>query len=181
MSWLVSSPCAPLADHGISFYESFGDLALTTYLHVVGLRDLGPTMAPMNAYLTLCGVETLPLRMERHVRNATAVAEFLSTHPAVAWVSHASQPTSPYHGRVPKYCPAGPGSVFTIGAKHWPHSFFLCIPVSFHFPLSPPSLRFSLSFPTSSKVFCNLKWLVAYRFNRTAWRVRGWDESRRER
>lgn len=102
-------------DHGISFYESFGDLALTTYLHVVGLRDLGPTMAPMNAYLTLCGVETLPLRMERHVQNATIVAEFLDGHPAVAWVSHASQPTSPYHDRVSKYCPAGPGSVFTIG------------------------------------------------------------------
>ncbi len=106
-----------VADHGISFYESFGDLALTTYLHVVGLRDLGPTMAPMNAYLTLCGVETLPLRMERHVQNATAVAEFLNAHPAVAWVSHASQPTSPYHDRVATYCPLGPGAVFTIGEQ----------------------------------------------------------------
>ena len=112
------SLCQPEpAYHGLSFYESFGDLAFTTFSHVVGLRDLGPTMAPMNAYLTLTGVETLPLRMERHVANATAVAKHLSTHPAVAWVSHASLPDSPYHANMQKYCPKGAGSVFTIGLR----------------------------------------------------------------
>jgi O-acetylhomoserine/O-acetylserine sulfhydrylase-like pyridoxal-dependent enzyme len=78
-------------------------------------RVLMLMLAGVSRYLTLCGVETLPLRMERHVANATAVANFLSTHPAVAWVSHASQPSSPYHKRVEQYCPAGAGAVFTIG------------------------------------------------------------------
>ena len=66
------------AYHGLNFYESFGDLAYTTYGHAVGLRDLGPTMAPMNAYLTIMGIETLALRMEKHVANATIIANFLN-------------------------------------------------------------------------------------------------------
>ena len=74
--------------HGLTFAESFGDLAYTTYSHAVGLRDLGPCMAPMNAYLTLMGTETLALRMERHVQNAKTVAQWLEAHPKVEWVSY---------------------------------------------------------------------------------------------
>ncbi len=105
------------AYHGINFYESFGDLAYTTYGHAVGLRDLGPTMAPMNAYLTIMGIETLALRMERHVQNATSVAKFLETHPNVSWVSYAGLQSSKYHKLGQKYLPKGAGSVFTFGLK----------------------------------------------------------------
>ena len=103
------------AYHGLNFWETFGDLAYTTYGHAVGLRDLGPTMAPMNAFLTITGIETLALRMQRHVENAQTVAAYLADHPKVAWVSHASQPDSPYHQRAKTYLPKGAGSVFTFG------------------------------------------------------------------
>ena len=105
------------AYHGINFYESFGDLAYTTYGHAVGLRDLGPTMAPMNAYLTIMGIETLALRMERHVQNAISVAKFLETHDKVSWVSYAGLKSSKYHKLGKKYLPKGAGSVFTFGLK----------------------------------------------------------------
>ena len=105
------------AYHGLTFFETFGDLAYTTYGHAVGLRDLGPTMAPMNAYLTIMGTETLGLRMQRHVGNAEKVAEFLDGHPAVSWVSYAGLPASPYHQLAKKYLPKGAGSVFTFGVK----------------------------------------------------------------
>ncbi len=72
------------AYHGITFFETFGDLAFTTFAHAVGLRDLGPTMAPQNAFYTINGIETLSLRMERHCSNAQAVAEFLEQHPKVS-------------------------------------------------------------------------------------------------
>ncbi len=103
------------AYHGLTFYETFGDLAFTTYGHAVGLRDLGPTMAPMNAYLTIMGIETLPLRMKRHVENAQAVAEFLDQHSAVSWVSYAGLSDSPYYNLAQQYLPRGAGSVFTFG------------------------------------------------------------------
>jgi O-acetylhomoserine (thiol)-lyase len=83
----------------------------------VGLRDLGPTMAPLNAFLTITGIETLHLRMARHVANAQAVAEYLAAHPAVAWVSYAGLKSSPYHALAKKYLPQGPGAVFTFGVK----------------------------------------------------------------
>lgn len=105
------------AYHGLTFFETFGDLAYTTYGHAVGLRDLGPTLAPMNAYLTLMGIETLALRMERHVANAREVAGFLASHPAVSWVSHADLPGSPYRALARKYLPKGAGSVFTFGVR----------------------------------------------------------------
>ncbi len=105
------------AYHGLTFFETFGDLAYTTYGHSVGLRDLGPTMAPMNAYLTIMGTETLALRMQRHVENAKAVAEFLDSHSKVSWVSYAGLPASPYHALAKKYLPKGAGSVFTFGIK----------------------------------------------------------------
>jgi O-acetylhomoserine (thiol)-lyase len=105
------------AYHGLTFHETFGDLAFTVQGHAIGLRDLGATMAPLNAFLTITGIETLPLRMERHVRNAQVVAEHLEEHPAVAWVSYAGLPSSPYHALARKYLPQGAGSVFTFGLK----------------------------------------------------------------
>jgi O-acetylhomoserine (thiol)-lyase len=105
------------AYHGLRFYETFGDLAFTVHGHAVGLRDLGATMAPLNAFLTITGIETLPLRMERHVANALAVARHLEKHPKVAWVSYAGLESSRYHALAKKYLPKGAGSVFTFGLK----------------------------------------------------------------
>ncbi|HZB94026.1 MAG TPA: aminotransferase class V-fold PLP-dependent enzyme, partial [Stellaceae bacterium] len=105
------------AYHGLRFYETFGDLALTVHGHAVGLRDLGATLAPLNAFLTITGIETLPLRMERHVANAQAVAEHLAQHPAVSWVAYTGLPSSKYHALARKYLPKGAGSVFTFGLK----------------------------------------------------------------
>jgi len=105
------------AYHGLTFYETFGDFGFTTKARAVALRDFGPAMAPMNAFLTITGIETLPLRMERHVDNARKVAEFLEGHPKVAWVSYAGLKSSPYHALAAKYLPKGAGSVFTFGVK----------------------------------------------------------------
>ena len=105
------------AYHGIRFWETFGDLALTTHCHAVGLRDLGATMAPMNAFQSLLGIETLALRMERHCANAQAVAEFLAGHDAVSWISYAGLKDSPYHTLAQKYLPKGAGAVMTFGLK----------------------------------------------------------------
>jgi O-acetylhomoserine (thiol)-lyase len=105
------------AYHGLKFAETFGDFGYTMKTRAVGLRDLGPTMAPLNAFLTITGIETLHLRMAAHVANAQAVAEFLASHPKVAWVSYAGLKTSPYHALAKKYLPKGPGAVFTFGVK----------------------------------------------------------------
>ncbi len=105
------------AYHGLKFYENFGDFAFTTKARAVALRDFGPTLAPMNAFLTITGIETLPLRMERHVANAQKVAEFLAGDKRVAWVSYAGLPTSPYYRLAQKYLPRGAGAVFTFGVK----------------------------------------------------------------
>ncbi len=105
------------AYHGLRFYENFGDFAFTTKARAVGLRDFGPTMAPMNAFLTITGIETLHVRMERHCANARAVAAHLATHPAVAWVSYAGLESSPYHALAQRYLPRGAGAVFTFGVK----------------------------------------------------------------
>ena len=105
------------AYHGLTFYETFGDLAFTTHAHAVGLRDLGATMAPMNAFQTLLGIETLSLRIERHCQNAQKVAEFLDAHDLVDWVSYAGLKSSPYHALAKKYLSGGFGSVFTFGVK----------------------------------------------------------------
>jgi O-acetylhomoserine (thiol)-lyase len=105
------------AYHGLKFYENFGDFAFTTKARAVALRDFGPTLSPMNAFLTLTGIETLHLRMDRHVENAQQVAEFLSCHPRVAWVSYAGLKDNPYHELARKYLPKGAGAVFTFGVK----------------------------------------------------------------
>ncbi len=105
------------AYHGLKFYENFGDFAFTTKARAVALRDFGPTLSPMNAFLTLTGIETLHVRMDRHVENAAKVAEFLAVHPRVAWVSYAGLKDSPYHQLAAKYLPKGAGAVFTFGVK----------------------------------------------------------------
>ncbi len=105
------------AYHGLNFYETFGDMAYTFHSHAVGLRDLGPSQAPFNAWLTMLGIETLGLRMERHCANALAVAQHLEKHPAVAWVNYAGLPSNKYNALAKKYLPKGAGSVFTFGVK----------------------------------------------------------------
>lgn len=106
------------AYHGLRFYENFGDFAFTTKARAVALRDYGPSMAPMNAFLTITGIETLHVRMERHCANAQAVAAFLAGDPRVAWVSYAGLPDNPYHGLARKYLRGGAGgAVFTFGVK----------------------------------------------------------------
>jgi O-acetylhomoserine (thiol)-lyase len=105
------------AYHGLRFYENFGDFAFTTKARAVALRDYGPTMAPMNAFLTITGTETLHIRMERHCENALKVAEFLAGHGKVEWVSYAGLESSPYRALARKYMPKGAGSVFTFGIK----------------------------------------------------------------
>lgn len=103
--------------HGLDFVETFGDFGFTMKARAVGLRDLGPALSPTNAFLILTGIETLPLRMERHVANARCVAEFLAGHPAVAWVSYAGLPSSPSNALAGRYLPRGAGSVFTFGVR----------------------------------------------------------------
>ncbi len=103
--------------HGLTFAETFGNLAYTTYSHAVSLRDLGPSQSPMNAWITLQGIETLPLRMQRQCDNAQKVAEFLDGHDLVDWVSYAGLPADPYHALQQKFMPKGAGAVFTFGVK----------------------------------------------------------------
>jgi len=103
--------------NGLIFAETFGDLAYTMFSHAVSLRDLGCAQSPMNAWITLNGVETLPLRMERHCLNGLAVAEFLEKHQNVEWVSHAGLKSSPYYKLGKKYFPNGTGSLFAFGVK----------------------------------------------------------------
>jgi O-acetylhomoserine (thiol)-lyase len=105
------------AYHGLTFYETFGDFGFSMKARTVALRDFGPAMAPMNAFLTLTGIETLPLRMERHVANAVQVARFLERDPRVSWVSYAGLESSPFFSLAKKYLPRGAGSVFTFGVK----------------------------------------------------------------
>ncbi len=103
--------------HGLTFAETFGPLGYTVYGHAVGLRDLGPCQSPMNAWITLQGIETLGLRMERHCQNAQRVAEHLAKHKQVAWVSYAGLKDSPYFKNYKKYMPRGAGAVLTFGVK----------------------------------------------------------------
>lgn len=105
------------AYHGLNFSETFGPMAYTMYCHAIGLRDLGPTMSAMNAYLSITGAETLPLRMKKHADNALEVAEWLNSHNQVEWVSYAGLPDSPFYQLGQKYCPEGAGAVFTFGVK----------------------------------------------------------------
>lgn len=105
------------AYHGLRFHETFGPLAFTFHGIAIGLRDLGMTMNPQAAHYTLMGIETLSLRMERHVENAKTVAGWLEGHEHVDYVTYAGLPSSPYHDRVERVCPKGAGGLFTVALK----------------------------------------------------------------
>jgi O-acetylhomoserine (thiol)-lyase len=109
---------APSAEyHGLEFHETFGLYGYLMKLRAETLRDLGAALSPFNAFLYLLGLETLPLRMERHVSNALGVARFLAQHPMVERVRYAGLPESPYYERAKRYLPKGPGAVFAVDLK----------------------------------------------------------------
>ena len=103
--------------NGLKFWENFGEYAFCTKLRAEQLRDIGASMAPINAFLLLQGLETLPFRMDAHVDNAQAVAQHLDQHPAVNWVNYAGLADSQYHDLAKQYLPKGPGAIFTFGVK----------------------------------------------------------------
>ncbi|MCY6380440.1 O-acetylhomoserine aminocarboxypropyltransferase [Hoeflea prorocentri] len=102
---------------GLVLHETFGNFAFAIACRVLGLRDLGPSIAPMNAYLLLTGVETLPLRMQKHCDNALEVARWLKNHDKVAWVSYSGLEDDENHALMKAYSPNGAGAVFTFGLK----------------------------------------------------------------
>ena len=103
--------------HGMRYYETFGDFAYIMKVRVEQLRDLGPAMSPFNAFLFIQGLETLHVRMERHVQNAQQVAEYLDAHTLVSWVKYPTLPNSPYRELAAKYLPRGAGGIMTFGIK----------------------------------------------------------------
>ena len=105
------------AYHGLKFHETFGPLAFTFHGIAIGLRDLGMTMNPQGAHYTLMGIETLSLRMQRHVENAQKVAAWLESDPRVDYVTYAGLPSSPYYERAQKHYPKGAGGLFTFAVK----------------------------------------------------------------
>ena len=105
------------AYQGLVFQETFGPAAFTFHGIAIGLRDLGMTMNPQGAHYTLMGIETLPLRMEKHVANAEKVAAWLEGHEAVEGVTYAGLDSSPYKSRVAKICPKGASGLFTVQLK----------------------------------------------------------------
>jgi O-acetylhomoserine (thiol)-lyase len=124
--WLKSDKYPTMTEanssyHGMKiaevFGEAMGNIAFAIACRVLGLRDLGPCISPMNAWLIQNGVETLPLRMERHCFNAQKVAEFLSSHDKISWVSYAGLPDNDFHELQQKYMPKGAGAVMTFGIK----------------------------------------------------------------
>ena len=102
------------AYHGLKFHETFGPLAFTIHGHAVGLRDLGSCQSPQNAFITLLGIETLSLRMDKHIANAVKVANWLENDPRVEAVTYAGLKSSPWYRRGRKVCPKGAGALFTF-------------------------------------------------------------------
>jgi O-acetylhomoserine (thiol)-lyase len=111
----LSEPCPSY--HGMKLWETFGDMAFAIACRVLGLRDLGPSLSPMNAFLVQTGIETLPLRMQRHCDNALTAAKWLKANPKVSWVNYAGLEDNDCYALHKKYCPKGAGSVFTFGLK----------------------------------------------------------------
>jgi O-acetylhomoserine (thiol)-lyase len=103
--------------HGVRFYETFGDFGFTMKARVETLRTLGPALSPFNAFLLLQGLETLPLRMDRHCENALAVAEFLRDHPTVEWIRYPSLKQDQYYDLAQKYVPRGASAIMSFGVK----------------------------------------------------------------
>jgi O-acetylhomoserine (thiol)-lyase len=103
--------------HGVIFHETFGDFGYTMKCRMETMRTLGPVLSPFSAWILLQGLETLHVRVERHVENAMAVAKFLEGHPRVSWVNYPGLPGSKYHALAKKYLPKGSGSIMTFGIK----------------------------------------------------------------
>ncbi len=103
--------------HGMVFSDTFGPITYIIKARVEGLRDFGPCISPFNAFLFLQGIETLSLRMDRHVQNSMAVAAYLEAHPKVSWVKYPGLASSPFHALAQKYMPKGAGAVFSFGVK----------------------------------------------------------------
>ena len=103
--------------HGVIFHETFGDFGYTMKCRMETMRTLGPVLSPFSAWILLQGLETLHVRVERHVENAIAVATFLQDHPRVSWVNYPGLPGSKYHALAQKYLPKGSGSIMTFGIK----------------------------------------------------------------
>jgi O-acetylhomoserine (thiol)-lyase len=106
--------------HNLRFYDTFGHYGFLMKLRVETVRDTGCCLSPMNAFLLIQGLETLSLRMDRHVENALKIAKYLEEHPRVSWVSYAGLPSHPQHDLANKYMPKGPGAVFSFGLKEKP-------------------------------------------------------------
>ena len=111
----LSEPCPSY--HGMRLWETFGDMAYAIACRVLGLRDLGPALSPMNAFLVQTGIETLPLRVQKHCDNALTVAKWLKANKKVSWVNYAGLEDNDCYALHKKYCPKGAGSVFTFGLK----------------------------------------------------------------
>ena len=103
--------------HGVIFHETFGDFGYTMKCRMETMRTLGPALSPFNAWMLLQGLETLHVRVERHVANAVTVAKFLENHARVSWVNYPGLPSSKYHALAKKYLPKGTGSIMTFGIK----------------------------------------------------------------
>jgi O-acetylhomoserine (thiol)-lyase len=113
----------PVASYGgLTWWGNFAEYAFCTRLRAEQLRDFGPALSPINAFLLLQGVETLPQRMDAHLANTKRVAEFLAAHPAVPWVSWAGLPDHPDHDRARRYLPLGPGAVLSFGVRGGRHA-----------------------------------------------------------
>jgi O-acetylhomoserine (thiol)-lyase len=103
--------------HGVRFYETFGDFGFTMRARMETMRTFGPALSPFNAWMLLQGMETLPLRMDRHCANALAVARFLQAHPQVSWVSYPGLPDSRHHDLARKYLPRGASGLLSFGIR----------------------------------------------------------------
>ena len=111
----ITEPYAPFS--GMNIWEEFGPSAFATRIRAEAMRDFGPSMAPMNAFLLLQGIETLSLRMERHMENTAAMLDYLAGHEQVSWVSHPSLPDHSSHALAQKYLPRGAGSIVSFGVQ----------------------------------------------------------------
>ncbi|MBV9761314.1 MAG: O-acetylhomoserine aminocarboxypropyltransferase/cysteine synthase [Acidobacteriaceae bacterium] len=105
------------AYHGMNFWQTFGNISFIIKARVEGLRDIGPCVSPFNSFLFLQGIETLGMRMDKHLENTLAVARHLEEHDEVEWVKYASLPSSPYYRAAQKYTPKGAGAVFSFGVS----------------------------------------------------------------
>ena len=120
--WIASGRYPMLSEprpeyQGMVLAETFGNFAFAIACRVLGLRDLGAAISPFNAFLIATGIETLPLRMQKHCDNALAVAQWLEAHDKVEWVRYAGLKSDACHGLAQKYLPKGAGAVFTFGVK----------------------------------------------------------------